>query len=208
MTTYDDLIAERIIAEDVPYAVYLAGDYGERVEWFDGKVLAMSAVSVRHELLTQWLKTLFRAYLDVAGGGVVLGDPVVMRSRADLPARQPDVMVILPDRTEFIGTQEVAGPANLVVEVVSPGSESTDRGAKFREYEQGGVTAYWIIDPLRRDALFYVRGDDDLFHNCLPVGGVYTSSVLDRLQLDVALLWQDDLPTTRETITLVEAWFR
>ncbi len=194
----------QIIAEGVPYEAFLAGDYGEHVEWIDGKVIAMSAVSVRHELLTLFFKMLLKIYIESTGGGVVLGDPVVMRCNMDLPARQPDILVLLPERMNYLHENEVAGPANLVIEVVSPGSEARDRGEKFREYEQGGVDEYWIVDPLRRESLFYVRGEDGLFHSRLPIDGVYRSFVLHKLQLKVNTLWEDTLPTTRQLIDIVD----
>lgn len=194
----------QIIAEDVPYEAFLGGDYGEHVEWVDGKVIAMSAVSVRHELLTLFFKMLLKIYLESTEGGMVLGDPVVMRPHPDLPARQPDVLVLLPERMDYLREKEIAGPANLVIEVISPGSEARDRGEKFGEYEQGGVDEYWIVDPLRRESLFYVRGEDGLFHSRLPVDGVYHSVVLGKLRLTVSTLWEDTLPTTRQLIDMVE----
>jgi Uma2 family endonuclease len=127
-----------------------------------------------------------------------------MKTTSDLPGRQPDIQVLLPDRTHLLKENQVAGAANLVVEIVSPGTEDTDRGAKFREYEQGGVPEYWILDSKRREALFYVLGDDGLYHSRLPVEGVYTSVGLPKLKLRVDLLWQDKLPSTRETVKLVE----
>ena len=48
------------------------------------------------------------------------------------------------------------GPADVVIEIISTGSRSTDRRTKFAEYEQLGVPEYWLIDPLRRQAEFYV----------------------------------------------------
>lgn len=131
-------------------------------------------------------------------------DPFVMRAKPELPARQPDLQVILPDRMHFIQENQVAGPANMVVEIVSPESSRRDRGEKHEEYEQGGVDEYWILDPQRKEAMFYVRGADDLFHLTHPADGIYTSTVLPKLTLRVDLLWQDKLPTTTEIMRMVE----
>jgi Uma2 family endonuclease len=35
----------------------------------------------------------------------------------------------------------------LVVEVISPGSESTDRVAKVNEYAAAGIPQYWMVAP-------------------------------------------------------------
>jgi Uma2 family endonuclease len=47
-------------------------------------------------------------------------------------------------------------PADLAVEIVPTESRLRDRGQKLAEYEMGGVREYWIIDPERRQAAFYV----------------------------------------------------
>ena len=82
------------------------------------------------------------------------------------------------------------GPADLVVEIISPGSERTDRVHKFREYEKGGVREYWLIHPAKRNVEFYRRGRDGLFH-LVPVGadGVFRSIAMKGLWLNVKWLW-------------------
>lgn len=200
----DTLEGEAIVARDVAYEDYLTGRYGEHTEWINGVVIAMSPVSIPHGRLGNFLIDLFRVYLQLTTGGEVFSDPVVMKSAPDLPGRQPDIQVILPDRAHFIQPNQVAGPANLVVEIVSPESVKRDRGIKFHEYEQGGVDEYWILDLQRREPLFYVRGDDGLFHAHPPVDGVYISHVLPKLRLPVDLLWQEKLPEVIEIVQMVE----
>jgi len=36
---------------------------------------------------------------------------------------------------------------DLVIEVLSPATEATDRGVKFQDYALHGVAEYWIVDP-------------------------------------------------------------
>jgi Uma2 family endonuclease len=62
---------------------------------------------------------------------------------------QPDVLVILADRTDIIDRQ-VWGPPDLVVEVLSLGSMSYDRRDKRRWYGKYGVREQWIVDPVSR----------------------------------------------------------
>jgi Uma2 family endonuclease len=200
----DALAGETILARDVLYEDYLAGKYGRHVEWVNGVVIAMSPVSVPYKRLDKFLVKLFEALMEITTGGEVLGDPVVMKALPDLLGRQPDIMVILPDRFHQIQTNQVAGPANLVVEIVSPESVKRDRGVKFDEYEKGGVDEYWIVDRLRREALFYVRNAEGMYQSRLPVDGVYTAYVLPKLRLPVELLWREEFPTVREIVAMVE----
>ena len=65
----------------------------------------------------------------------------------DLPGGQrvePDLIVV-PDSS--VGEKRLAGPALLVVEIVSPGSTANDRITKRAVYAEAGVPAYWIVDP-------------------------------------------------------------
>jgi len=57
------------------------------------------------------------------------------------------------------------------------------------------VREYWLIDPQRKQAEFYRRGQDGFYH-LMPVGddGIYRSVVLEGLWLRVNWLWQEPLP--------------
>ena len=89
----------------------------------------------------------------------------------------------------------IDGPVDLAVEVVSPESNRRDRADKLSEYEGGGVPEYWLIDPLRREAYFYVLGKDSLYH-LAPISpdGVYRSQVIPGFRLRVDWLWRIPLP--------------
>ena len=61
-------------------------------------------------------------------------------------ATQPDVVFISNERLGII-KEQIMGAADLVAEVISPGSRRRDRIDKRDLYEQHGVREYWIIDP-------------------------------------------------------------
>ncbi len=178
--------------------------HGRFVEWTDGTVIAMPQPTIQ-ELQVRWfLRTVFEVYLEQSGGGRAMGDPFTMKTGVDLPARQPDVFVILPERLHMLHEREFAGAAHLVIEITTAGYEERDTYEKFHEYEQGGVDEYWILDLQRREPLFYVRGEDGLFHARPPIDGVYTSHVLPKLHIPVNLLWQEKLPEVIEIVQMVE----
>ena len=201
----DALSGERVIARNVPYEDYLTGKYGQHTEWVNEVVVAMSPIEEKNDRITRFLSAVFDTYLELTKGGRVLQEPMVMKTAPNLPGREPDLQVLLPDHLHLLQNTQVAGAANLVVEIVSLESGDRDRGAKFTEYEKGGVAEYWILDPTRREALFYVRGEDGLFHNHLPIEGIYASTVLSKLNLQVDLLWREKLPSTREAVQMIEA---
>ena len=66
----------------------------------------------------------------------------------DLPGEQrvqPDLVAVERGRTG----PRLSLPVALVVEIVSPGSQTNDRVTKRATYAAGGIPAYWIVDPDR-----------------------------------------------------------
>ena len=63
---------------------------------------------------------------------------------------QPDVMFVSRERYGILGNF-VEGPPDLVVEVISEGSERYDRVAKLQWYRDYHVREYWVIDPEARE---------------------------------------------------------
>ncbi len=114
-----------------------------------------------------------------------------MKTGPDLPGRAPDVFFVANANLERVKRLKLEGAADLVVEIISPGSRATDRGDKFYEYEQGGVPEYWLLDPERQQAEFYLRGNDGIYRlTALGSDGIYRSQVLSGLWLRVEWLWQ------------------
>lgn len=196
----------QVVATGVSFEDYLekyAHDYAELV---DGVVIQMSPVELQHDAISRFLENLFEAYLTLAGGGLVLQAPVVMKMGTK--SREPDLMVLLPEQIAKAKRTYVDGAADLVVEIVSTESVERDRGDKFIEYEQAGVKEYWIIDPLRKETLFYELSDEGIFQRRnAKADGSYTSHVLPKLRLNVGVLWQDPLPNVIEAVKLVQAMF-
>ncbi len=183
-----------------------SGDINEHLEWYAGYVIKMPGIDERHDALTGFLYIFLSTYLEQTGGGRVLQDPMIMRARPDLPARAPDIQVLLPPSLNLLARNQVVGAADLVIEIISPGGERRDRVEKFREYELAGVREYWIFDPHFHEALFHRLGDNGQYQRIdLDEAGIYHSQVLDRLQFSVALLWQEKLPGVLEIVRLVEA---
>ncbi len=162
----------------------------EATEWVDGEVIEMMSVSQEHARLVMYLSRLIGVYLEVRPIGEIFGEPFNMKTGPTLPGRSPDLLVLLEDHAGRMTTKNLAGPADLVIEVLSPGTEATDRGDKFLEYEGGGVVEYWLLDPLRRIAEFYVRGADGLFGTGAPDSeGAFSSVVLPGLRVHPDWLW-------------------
>ncbi|MBI4661184.1 MAG: Uma2 family endonuclease [Verrucomicrobia bacterium] len=96
------------------------------------------------------------------------------------------------------------GPADLAVEIISPGSRGLDRGEKHFEYELSGVPEYWIVDPQRGETEFYLRDKDGIYRlQVVGSEGIYRSRALPGLWIKVDWLWQRPLPPI---LTILKEW--
>ena len=165
-----------------------------RAEWVEGEVVMMAPVSDEHDDVAGLLYSLLRAYVEARGLGVVKHDPFQMKTGPKLPGRAPDVLFLAKKHLARKKRTHVEGPADVVVEVISPATRAVDRGDKFYEYESGGVKEYWLIDPERKQAEFYVLGRDGIYKPVAVEDEIFRSRVINGFWLRTAWLWQRPLP--------------
>ena len=173
------------------YEEYLcAPDIPEHTEWVNGEVVEMMSVSKAHAYLTTYLTRLLGDYAEHLNLGDVLTEPFQLRLERAASGRAPDVIFVRAEHLDRVGDKFVDGPADLVVEVLSPGTERVDRGDKFYEYQAAGVPEYWILDPVREVADFYVLDDAGVYRSAnVPPDGQFESTVLTGFRLQIKWLW-------------------
>ncbi len=112
------------------------------IEILDGMVLVSPSASKRHNRLARILANA----LDSAAGPEWNADTDFDVRLQDVPLnnRRPDVTVYRADTIDL----NPARPDHvlLVAEVVSPGSETTDRIVKADQYARAGIAFYWRIE--------------------------------------------------------------
>ena len=167
-------------------------DEDTRAEWVDGEVVMASPVRFEHALLQRWLLMVLQLWLEFRDMGLALGEGFAMRLPRSL--RVPDVLVVKNEHRERIRETYLDGPADLVVEVVSPESVLRDYQEKVQEYAQAGVPEYWIVDPAHQ--VVSVLGLKQGAYEVLFEGreGRLESRVLPGFWLEAAWLWQEPLP--------------
>ena len=175
-----------------------------RAEYVEGEVLPMSPVRREHDDLQGFLVSLLRHFAEAHDLGEVHGDNYLMRNPDSGYGRVPDLMFVRRENLTKLRDTHLEGPADLVVEIVSPESRERDRGTKFYEYEQMGVEEYWLIDPVRHQVEFYVR-DVEGFYQAVPLDreGRYESRAMSGLWLEVGWLFSSPRPRLREVL---RAW--
>ena len=157
---------------------------------FLGGELVREPVSERHEDIFAFLITLLRVYLSERGGGVVRGSRYAMRLDP-LWSPEPDLLVVLSERRQFMGPQRLEGPADLVIEIASPGR--LDLRKKLPRYHQARLPEIWIVNPYART----IRVDTlaaDGYRTRNHAEGVLASAVVPGFWIDVAWLWAKPLP--------------
>ncbi|MFD8602354.1 hypothetical protein AMK14_04250 [Streptomyces sp. TSRI0445] len=112
------------------------------IEIVDGMVVVSPSASKRHNRLARILANA----LDAAAGpdwnadtdlDVRLQDVPLTNRRADVIVYRAETIDLTPTRPEHV---------LLVVEVVSPGSETTDRIVKVDQYAKAGIPFYWRVE--------------------------------------------------------------
>lgn len=170
-------------------------------EWINGQVLRLSPASRRHQQLAHFLQTVIGIFVERKNSGTIISAPFQMKTGSNLPGREPDLLFISKERESLLKESHLQGPADLVIEIVSPESRSRDGEEKFAEYEKGGVKEYWIIDPDLEKADFYLQDEQGRFREQdLDNLGFYHPQALPGFKLKVEWLWQDPLPPTLEVL--------
>ncbi|MFH9471496.1 Uma2 family endonuclease [Streptomyces clavifer] len=112
------------------------------IEMVDGLVVVSPSASKRHNRPARILATA----LDAAAGPDWNADTDFDVRLQDVPLtnRRPDVTVYRAETLDLALTR----PEHvlLVVEVVSPGSETTDRIVKVDQYAKAGIPFYWRVE--------------------------------------------------------------
>jgi Uma2 family endonuclease len=112
------------------------------IEIVDGMVVVSPSASKRHNRLARILANA----LEEAAGPEWNADTDfdVRLQDAPLTNRRPDVVVYRADTIDVTPTR----PEHvlLVAEIVSPGSETTDRIVKVQQYAAVGIAFYWRIE--------------------------------------------------------------
>jgi Uma2 family endonuclease len=156
--------------------------------------------------LIGYLFILLQAYFEWKPIGEVIIPLFPMKLKTINHGRMPDLIVALSDYPLPNSTTFVDGPADICFEVVSPESVGRDRGKKFDEYERGGVSEYWLIDPLRKEARFYRMDGSGHYQAHDPNSeGFYRTPALPGFRLQVSTLFQEKLPMPGVIVAAVEA---
>ncbi|MFT3785920.1 MAG: Uma2 family endonuclease [Tepidisphaeraceae bacterium] len=122
-------------------------DEENRAEWVDGEVTVKMSVEEVHDVLQRAIASAVEQLALKRKLGEVRGPEFTMRLPQRPSRREPDVLFVATENVGRLEKKKLEGPADLVLEIVSPESRHRDYREKFAEYQAAGVREYWIIDP-------------------------------------------------------------
>ncbi len=93
---------------------------------------------------------------------------------------EPDIFFVKKERLDIIGDQYVAGPPDLIVEILSPSTVQYDRDDKFKLYQKAGVPEYWLVDYEAKTIELFTLVEGDY----TPAGNYAGREVVASTQLD------------------------
>jgi Uma2 family endonuclease len=128
------------------YHDYLSLSDERRYELLEGELYVVPAPAVYHQRISARLFVALFLFVKEHDLGELLAAPCdVVLSEEDVV--QPDILFVSKDRAGIIGTANIQGPPDLIVEILSPETKSRDVEIKRKLYAKSGVREYWIVDP-------------------------------------------------------------
>jgi Uma2 family endonuclease len=173
----------------------LPGPADRRYELLDGDILMVPVPTTVHQRIARNLEYLLIGICRRHDLGVIFHSPVdvVFGQGKDREIVEPDIVFISKARMEMIELKEIRGDPDLVVEILSAGTEDRDRGYKRVLYGRYGVREYWVIDPEETRVEVYRHHEGGLtLAATLGTGDILSSPLLANVAISLAEVFAPD----------------
>lgn len=176
--TFEEILREHekqcgMVSEPVPAYLYekqqgefTVDDYFElpedvRVELIDGVFYHLVAPSTSHQRVVGEIFFQLRSHIHRNKGKCVawVGPTNVQLDQDDDTIVLPDVFVVCDKdkRQKMV----IFGAPDFVMEVLSPSTQSRDRGIKYTKYKAAGVREYWMVDLNKKTVTVCEFGEEE-----------------------------------------------
>jgi len=119
-----------------------------RYEIIDGELCMTPSPNTRHQEISLILSLAIGNWVGKSSSGKLFIAPYdVFFSKDPLQVVEPDLVFVSKEHLSIIGEKNIQGVPDLLVEILSPSTEASDRRVKHSLYERFGVPEYWIVDP-------------------------------------------------------------
>jgi Uma2 family endonuclease len=179
------------------YKDYMMYNENEKIEIIDGKIYDMSPAPSRiHQKIIMELSAEIRNYIkDNNGSCEVYPAPFDVILKNDDENIEDSKNIIQPDISVICDKNKLTdsgctGSPDMIIEVVSPHNPNNDFIRKLNLYDKYKVKEYWIVNPMKKNALVYKLDDKGAygmpdiytFQDTVKVG------IYDELEIDFNLL--------------------
>jgi Uma2 family endonuclease len=183
-------IRGRFLADDI----FKTPDDGKRYEVIDGNLYATTAPDLDHQEPITHLIYLIQSHLNRLPRGTrgkLYTSPVglILDEHNGL---QPDLVYVSAARSSILTRRGIRGVPDLVVEVLSPGTEDVDRGVKMRRYAAAGIVHYWLVGPEPRAVEAYRLDESGEYRlaGTFGPGTIFRPDLFPDLEIPLDELWQ------------------
>ncbi|SKC10885.1 Uma2 family endonuclease [Dyadobacter psychrophilus] len=122
---------------------YINNLSGKRSEFINGSIIPISLSALQEEVCLMLGRLLDEFITDISTNFLVFNTMVAFGRNC----YQPNISFYRKDKIFSIETLPVLPPPNLVVEVLGPSTQLSNRIIKFIDYQAHKVEEYWIVDP-------------------------------------------------------------
>ncbi len=161
-----------------------------KMEFINGEVIMHSPARLSHTIVSKYLLQLLDTYVRKHKLGFVGHEKMLITlTRNDY---EPDICYFGVEKARTFTSKQTKFPApDFVVEILSPGTETNDRGIKFEDYALHGVGEYWIIDPEHEFVEQYILQDENYALRVKAMTGVVESLVVPGFVIPVRALFDE-----------------
>ena len=134
-----------------PWIKFTVKDYmsmpdGKRYQLLHGEMILAPSPNTIHQSILRRLSRAIEDFVAENALGQVWFAPLdVVLSNHDVA--QPDILFVSNSRSSIVTEANIQGAPDLVVEILSSGTATYDRGYKQALYSRHGVREYWLVDP-------------------------------------------------------------
>lgn len=182
-------IPERL--EVFTYEDYLnLPDNGKRYEIINGELYMVPAPTLGHQDTIGEFYFTIKSFIQTNPlGKIYLAPTDIVFSEIDI--LQPDLIFVAKEKFDILTRENIQGAPDLVIEVLSPGTEKRDRSIKLKTYSKFGVQEYWMAnDETATVEVWQRNGDKLVFHKLLDKTQILTTPLLPGLEIALEKIFQ------------------
>lgn len=183
------------------YADYLTWQFDEWVELIKGKIVPMAAPMRLHQKVSKRIQYQFEHFfIHNPCGCEIYDSPFDVRFPTNPQAKkekdiytvvQPDLCVICDAKK--LDERGCLGAPDLIIEIISQGTQKKDREVKKPLYEEFGVKEFWIVYPKDRWVEVFFLQENGKYREA----GIYDDTdtistlILPQLSIDLQKVFAD-----------------